>query len=105
MLERPGLRRLDEAAETAGLVRREEGCEEPPAEVACKWPLSLFSTTLGSLMEFAEAAVAWTGVAVPEAGIVSSSRHFFTKLFAREASCLSLALRLSSLMCLPNRVA
>ncbi len=31
-------------------------------------------------------------------------RHFLTKLFALDANCLSLAFRLSSLMCFPNRV-
>ncbi len=93
---KPGLRREPDEADTAGLVKREDGWE-------VTWPLSLWAaaaaTALGCSLE-----VVWTGVALPDAGI-SSSRHFFTKLLALEARVLSLALRLSSLMCLPSRVA
>ena len=94
---RPGLRRLEVADEMAGLVSLDEGCD-----VRC--PLSRCcaeaTTALGSL-----GALVWTGVADPDPVGMRSSRHFLTKLLALDASCLSLAFLLSSLMCLPNRVA
>lgn len=93
----PGLRRLEE--DTAGLVKREEGCD-----VEC--PFSLWETAAAILGASLEVIIVWTGVAVPELPTgISNSRHFLTKLLAREASCLSVALRRSSLMCLPSRVA
>ena len=122
-VDKPGLRRLDE--DTAGLVNLEEGWDEAwPTRWWLLWCpfVSLWAIAAAMLLgcttwtggatcagtwSFDEFCC-WTGVAVPEpepdVGI-KSSRHFFTKLLAREANCLSLALRRSSFMCLPNRVA
>ena len=132
-VDKPGLRRLDE--DTAGLVNLEEGWDEtwPPIGVPPRWWLLWWGPCpLVSLWAIAAAMLlgcttwtggatctccacdtwsfdefcCWTGVAVPEPDVgIKSSRHFFTKLLAREANCLSLALRRSSFMCLPNRVA
>ena len=115
-VDNPGLRRLEE--DTAGLVNLDEGWEEawamPEGVLLWLWcplvnlcaialAIAMFGWTGGTTADGSFVEV-WTGVAVPEDGI-KSSRHFFTKLLAREANCLSLALRRSSFMCLPSRVA